>query len=54
MKYQVTLTLELEIDAPTREAAEILLDGIVQVAEWAERGVKICRDDAEWEDDDVD
>ena len=52
MKYEVTLTLELEIDAPTREAAETLLHNVKQAAAWAERGVEVQHEHARWEDDD--
>jgi hypothetical protein len=51
VKYEVTLTLELEIDAPTREAAERVLDGLRTVVH-AEPGIAVWSDLAEWEDDD--
>ena len=50
MKYEVTLMLELEIEAPTREAAERMLDGIKDSV-WSRPGVAGVSDDAEWGED---
>jgi hypothetical protein len=51
VKYQVTLTLELEIDAPTREDAETLMHNVRQAAEWAEPRVRVQGNHAEWEEE---